>query len=379
MVKTSTKKEVEFMGLYNSKILILAFISLILLLNSTSIVRASFKIKTSCDSGYCLSGEEVYVNISVTNEGTKVMNLKRIILMDNNDKEFTGTAGDKINGGEQREFSLKFTPKPKRSTIFSFKPCFVILLNHSGNISEDMACYDYKNVTVMPNPIKHCKTNLDCEDNRYCFNGLCFNLTCTGCSHPSNHTCEAYECCGDNMCKAYEYCSNHTCTFLECKENETFGNHSCERLKCGRFKEAKNHKCAYKEQFIKSIKITTVVIIVLFLLSFAFGKRRKRLEAILREHIRRKKVRYYKKKEEEERNMAETHYRLLKYLKNKAEIEKHKNLMVHHEKEADKYHKKWVSYEKNKIICPVCGRAVPKGYEFCPYCGARLDNSEDNK
>ncbi len=360
---------------YQNLIITLTFLFIIssLLLILSKPVKAGFTIKTSCDNDYCLEGSKAYINISVTNEGVQTLDINKIILRDYKENEFDSMRGAEIKSGETREFSFSFIPELDKSVIFKFKPCFLIISNQSGNLTKDMICYEFKNITIMPNPIKHCKTNFDCEDNRYCNTNLCFNLSCEGCTHPVNHTCREYECCNNNDCKYDEVCEEHKCIFLECKDNEVFGNHTCEEINCSRFKEAREHRCVYKKKFLESIRISAYIIVILFMLSFAFGKKRRIIKASMQNYIRHRKIRYYKKKEEEERSLAETHYKLLKYIKSKPEIEKHKKLIKQHEKEADRYHRKWLGYAKDKVLCPICGREVPKGYEFCPYCGAKIN------
>ena len=383
-------------------VVILSFVLLsITLLSHDS--RAGFSVRTSCDSvGYCLEGREVVVNVTITNEGLNPLIIKKVFLFDELEHKVGVVSGANIESGESRVFQLsinglrlisneRLTSNEEnnkgivRDLNFSFVPCFLIgvnetitneslikKLNRTWMIRDDLRCYESFSVKVMPNPIRHCDSDVDCEENRFCYSNLCFNLSCYGCSHAENHSCVPYECCENNDCSYDEYCFNHSCVFLNCEDNETFVDHSCVELNCGFFREARIHECVVKESVITTIKVLVGLFLLLTLLSLFFGKKRKKIKALIKSYITSQRVKYHKRKEKEHLELAKVHYKLLKYLKNKEELEKHKRIIAYHEKRADFHRRKWVAYLKGFVVCPVCDHLVPEGYEFCPYCGAKL-------
>ena len=348
---------------------IMLFITLISITVLSRNARAGFNVSYDCIEDYCYEGKEILWKVTVSNEGLEKISVNSIMIMDSNNRIIAEITGSEIESDSYKNFLLRSKiPKPDNFTILYFRPCFKIYSNETG---ETFRCYELMNLTVMPYPLKYCKSDFECEENRHCNQGICFNLTCEYCSYISNHSCIKYECCRDYECKEDEKCENNKCVFLNCNFEEEFKNHGCAKLNCGFLKKPVMHKCDYPSElkFVFKWSLFLGPLIILFLILFNIKIRG---ENIVRHYKKIREINTYKKLENESLKKAETHYKLLKYLKDKNSIEKHKKLIEHYEREAEKYRKKWQKYFKNTEICPACGREISKGYEFCPYCNAKL-------
>ncbi|MGB9748668.1 MAG: hypothetical protein ACP5OZ_04540 [Candidatus Woesearchaeota archaeon] len=349
------------------KIILFAMLISILILSGSA--RAGFNISYDCIDKYCYEGKEILWKVMISNEGLEKMTVSSIIIMDSSNKIITETTGSEIESDSYKNFILRSKiPKPDNFTTFYFRPCFKIYSNDTG---ETLRCYELMNLTVMPYPLKNCKNDFDCEQNRYCNNGICFNLSCDYCSYVYNHSCIRHECCRDYECKDDEKCEENKCVFLNCNFDEEFKNHACAKLNCGFLKSPVMHKCEYPKELRTAFRWTLFFAFSTIFLLILFSVKIKG-ENIAKHYKRIKEINLYKKLEKESLKKAETHYKLLNYLNDKKSIEKHKKLIEQYEREAEKYRKRWQKYFKNTEICPACEREIPKGYEFCPYCNAKL-------
>jgi hypothetical protein len=83
---------------------------------------------------------------------------------------------------------------------------FYIKAERSGFASVER----YEEIDCTP---PECLSDSDCADDRFCFDGICYNLT-GDCGYPSNHTWFIYACCDASDCDAGYNCSNHSCVEL---------------------------------------------------------------------------------------------------------------------------------------------------------------------
>ena len=358
------KKKTDF---WKKVILFILVISFFVVIVKSS--KAGFSVSYDCFGDYCYEGRAMVWKVNISNEGLTPLNIESIMITDINDNIIAETQGSLVETDTVKKFIIRSdVPKPNNFTTFYFKPCFRIKTNETESFVK---CYDLMNLSVMPYPVVKCNNDSDCEENRYCNNGLCFNLSCDYCQHIVNHSCVSYECCKNYDCKEDESCVNHSCVFLNCAWDEGFIKHKCVKLNCGLFKEPRMHKCVYRgwANFVIKISPSIVIIVILFLLLFRIKIKGRTL---IESYNMWRDISYNKRMEIKHIRQAEVHRKLINYLRSREQIEKHKRLLRFHEREAEKYRKRWQKYFKNFEVCPVCGREVPKGYEFCPYCGARL-------
>ncbi|MBN1896895.1 MAG: carboxypeptidase regulatory-like domain-containing protein [Candidatus Aenigmarchaeota archaeon] len=115
----------------------------------------------------------------------------------------------------------------------------------NGHHSIKVSCQDMSENTV-DKTVHFSSYDYECIDNQtgmcaqaqWCSGNNCVALTCSGCSHASDHKCIPYECCENDECLNNQECADNICKDIECdcgviEEHECVEYECCSNFDCG--------------------------------------------------------------------------------------------------------------------------------------------------
>jgi len=336
-------------------------------------VQAAFIISHECLEIHCFPEGKMFWKINISNSETETIRINEIKI-----KDLEGTVvadydiKTEIPFGENKVIVIEATvPQATNYTKFFYRPCFTFYKMQENKITVlDERCYDIMNITVMPKPLIRCWKDSDCPESMFCSENLCFKLECSACQFIKEHKCIDYQCCSNSDCETDEFCNEHNCLKIDCKNDEFIKEHACEKLKCEFNEKPVNHECV-KNKIIQGAIIASELIVIFLLIFLTVTKVKFNKKTILQMIREKKKIAFHKKIAEKHLKEAKMHRELIRYLKNKEDIELHEKEAKMHEAEAKKHIKELEKILKLKT-CPECGKIVESSSRKCPYCGEQL-------